>query len=537
MPFRKFRPLTLSLSLFVLFLLACDLGSLTGSKPTVVISSPPSGSQYRDGEDVAVQSTSIDSTGVVRLELLVDGNVVRTDAVPAPQISYSLIQTWKATPGTHTLSVRAYNTSNTASDPAAITIMVLPATGTATTPVVPTVVGLEPSSAAATPTLAPGACTNALQFVADVTIPDGMVLAAGQTFAKVWRVKNTGTCAWDNSYQFFHAGGEAMTTTTLVAVPVTPAGATADLVIPMTAPAAAGNHAGQWRVKSPTGAVFGPALTVNITVPGAPTPTATATTPPSGCSGAPVIASFTAVTTTLNLGQSTTLQWGLVSNANSAEIDHDIGGVGTPGNMTVAPTTTTTYTMTARCGSNVATRSLTITVNTSGVLYDFVANAPSAVWTSGAGTTTTGTLTWGDSANINGTNDQGFMRWVDYTVLEDNTTVTRALETHPKWVDNGFITGQYTVNIPIPTGTHFRAKYGFIKGASGRVAFVAGVIMGSLSTRLISDTKTATGNLVSVDVDLSAYAGQTVRFYLQAIAANPSATQDWAVWVAPRFEK
>jgi hypothetical protein len=59
------------------------------------------------------------NTKITRVELLVDGDVVRTDPSPSPQVSFTLIQTWKATPGTHTLGVRAYNTSGAASDPAA----------------------------------------------------------------------------------------------------------------------------------------------------------------------------------------------------------------------------------------------------------------------------------------------------------------------------------------------------------------------------------------------------------------------------------
>ncbi|MGE5262012.1 MAG: Ig-like domain-containing protein, partial [Acidobacteriota bacterium] len=202
---RTFYLITL-LVFIVLGLLACDLGTLSSSKPTVIISSPPSGSQYRDGEDVAVQSTSTDSTGIVRVELSVDGTVVRTDPSPSAQVSYPLIQTWKATPGTHTIAVRAFNTANIASDPAAVSISVLTASGATPLPPtiipnlpvgtqVPTATLLPPVGASPTSTspAVPGACTNFALFVADVTVPDGTAFASGQTFNKIWRLRNTGT--------------------------------------------------------------------------------------------------------------------------------------------------------------------------------------------------------------------------------------------------------------------------------------------------------------------------------------------------------
>jgi hypothetical protein len=85
--------------------------------------------------------------------------------------------------------------------------------------------------------------------------------------------------------------------------------------------------------------------------------------PPSGCSGAAVIASFTAASPTITAGGSTTLNWGAVTNADSVEIDHGIGGVPAPGSTSVSPGSTTTYTMTAHCGANTTTAQVTVTVN------------------------------------------------------------------------------------------------------------------------------------------------------------------------------
>lgn len=59
-----------------------------------------------------------------------------------------------------------------------------------------------------------------------------------------------------------------------------------------------------------------------------------------------------------------TLSWGAVTNAQSAEIDQGIGGIATPGTHTFTATSTKTYTLTARCGANTATRQVTVTVLT-----------------------------------------------------------------------------------------------------------------------------------------------------------------------------
>lgn len=90
-------------------------------------------------------------------------------------------------------------------------------------------------------------------------------------------------------------------------------------------------------------------------------PTATPTPP-----GPPVIESFTADPVTITAGESTTLSWGLVSNATGVVIDQGIGGVGTPGSAVRSPGSTTTYTMTAIGPGGTDTASVTVTVNPAG---------------------------------------------------------------------------------------------------------------------------------------------------------------------------
>jgi hypothetical protein len=117
------------LTLTTVFVLACDFStSLGGSatKPTIIIQSPASGSQFREGEEIAIQSAATDASGIANVDLIVDGVTVRTDK-PQPMQGtnlFTLTQKWQATAGTHTIGVRAYNTPGAASDIVTIAISV-----------------------------------------------------------------------------------------------------------------------------------------------------------------------------------------------------------------------------------------------------------------------------------------------------------------------------------------------------------------------------------------------------------------------------
>lgn len=341
----------------VFTLLACDLNDLIrGDKPVAIILSPPSGSSFLEGDEIAIQSSSTDQRGVARVELLIDGQSIRTDTSPNPQNQFTLIQTWQATAGTHTVAVRAYDVQNNVSNPAAIAVRVSPAFASNPSAT------FTPTPGVGNATPSPTECMNNSAFVADVTVPDGTLFAPNQSFNKIWRMKNTGTCTWGAGYQFVFISGDALTASTVLPVPNTAPGATADFLVPMNAPRDTGTHVGTWRLKSPSGAMFGTIVTVKITTPGAVSPQ----NPVAGhCSGTPNISSFTADAGLITWGGNTTLRWGPVTNADSVEIDQGIGeiGAGPAGESRgVSPTRTTTYTMTAHCGSNSAQRQITILV-------------------------------------------------------------------------------------------------------------------------------------------------------------------------------
>jgi hypothetical protein len=88
----------------------------------------------------------------------------------------------------------------------------------------------------------------------------------------------------------------------------------------------------------------------------------------TGCSGTPpsvpIINSFSALSPTIVIGESSTLSWS-VTDATSVTIDNGVGTVALSGSTTVSPIPTTTYTLTATnaAGSVTATTTVTVTVS------------------------------------------------------------------------------------------------------------------------------------------------------------------------------
>lgn len=155
----------------------------------------------------------------------------------------------------------------------------------------PTVTGTPPTvTATVTGTVQPNACDRA-QFIADVTVPDGTSFAPGIGFSKTWRLKNVGTCTWNN-YSIMFDSGEKMGGPDSALIPTTVApGQTVDITLNLTSPTTAGTYRGYWKLKNSTGVPFGigsagtKSFWVEIKVsgtginPGTPTKTTTPGTP------------------------------------------------------------------------------------------------------------------------------------------------------------------------------------------------------------------------------------------------------------------
>ena len=140
---------------------------------------------------------------------------------------------------------------------------------------VPATPTLTPSPSAPTASPTP-TCTTSAAFVADVTVPDGSVLAPNTPFVKTWRIRNAGTCDWGPGLTLTFVGGAQLGSPAVVAFPPTNAGATRDISLNLKAPTAAGTYEGKWHLRGPDGERL-TAVTVSIVVPATPTPTS----PPS----------------------------------------------------------------------------------------------------------------------------------------------------------------------------------------------------------------------------------------------------------------
>ncbi|MBM3179765.1 MAG: hypothetical protein FJZ86_05360 [Chloroflexi bacterium] len=126
-----------------------------------------------------------------------------------------------------------------------------------------------------TPPPPPTSSCNVMQFITDVTIPDGTIMTPGQTFTKTWRLKNVGTCAWTPSYAIAFSDGNAMNgpSTQALVGNVSP-GQTIDISVNLTAPASTGDYTGNWKLRDGSGVLFGK-FYVQIKVQNPPTATNT----------------------------------------------------------------------------------------------------------------------------------------------------------------------------------------------------------------------------------------------------------------------
>ena len=83
--------------------------------------------------------------------------------------------------------------------------------------------------------------------------------------------------------------------------------------------------------------------------------------PPKPEPAKPAISTFVAEPSTIERGQSTTLRWA-TSNATNITIDQGIGAVQASGTRSVFPSSSTTYTMTARGAGGQVTSTARVTV-------------------------------------------------------------------------------------------------------------------------------------------------------------------------------
>lgn len=217
-------------------------------------------------------------------EPTVDVNAINTAAVETAmgQLSAQFTQTALAAPTetsapTNTALPLATFALPTAADgsPAPTTSGALPTVSfnttpsTGTTPLAGFTQLASPAAPAATTSLG-DSCNNSA-FEADITIPDGSVLEPGRDFQKIWAIRNTGTCTWDDGYALVYIGGsnpdldpynfEFKKSSDFVA-----GGAGVNLGLNLTTPCEPGKYEGHWRMRSDNGHYFGTVVSVYVEV-------------------------------------------------------------------------------------------------------------------------------------------------------------------------------------------------------------------------------------------------------------------------------
>ncbi len=115
-------------------------------------------------------------------------------------------------------------------------------------------------------------CLNSARFLADLTVPDGTAVAAGEPIDKRWSVQNDGTCDWGPGYRLVHVAGEGLIGPEEVALFPARAGASAVWQVMLQAPSAPGEYMSQWQARAPDGALFGDLVYVVVVVEAAPAP-------------------------------------------------------------------------------------------------------------------------------------------------------------------------------------------------------------------------------------------------------------------------
>jgi hypothetical protein len=112
------------------------------------------------------------------------------------------------------------------------------------------------TSAPATETQQPD-CIDAARFESE-TVPDKSPFQPGETFTKIWRLRNVGTCTWNNGYRVVFFDGDLMggPEEASLAGNVRP-DELVEIKAQLTAPDQPGAYRGNWKLRNAAGELFG----------------------------------------------------------------------------------------------------------------------------------------------------------------------------------------------------------------------------------------------------------------------------------------
>ncbi len=92
------------------------------------------------------------------------------------------------------------------------------------------------------------------------SVGDGTVVFINRTFTQTFRLKNTGSCTWDQNYELRFVQGDLLNASAaihLVPIGTVPTWGYANVDVLMKAPAEPGTYRGYWMIKAANGQIFG----------------------------------------------------------------------------------------------------------------------------------------------------------------------------------------------------------------------------------------------------------------------------------------
>ncbi len=210
-----------------------------------------------------------------------------------------------------------------------------------TSPVTPTTIIAAAKLASQVP------CIFGMGYVADLNLDDKNmtappVMQLGQDFAKTWRLRNTGTCAWEPDFQLVYVNGNRAEATMggspLALNQRVEPGAIVDLTVSLHAPRSYGVFQGFWMLRDNTNKLFGETIWVGIQV---PDPNPPPPPPPDN-----INPNLRTDKDYVNAGECTTIRWD-VDNVNAVYFVDGGSAQGVSGHASsnVCPGATKTYTL------------------------------------------------------------------------------------------------------------------------------------------------------------------------------------------------
>ncbi len=109
-------------------------------------------------------------------------------------------------------------------------------------------------------------CLNQLEFLDDLTIPDGTEFLPGEKITKHWLISNTGSCNWNSAYSLQLISGLALGAEKVQGLYPARKSTKAILEIIFSAPDNPGRYNSWWQAYDPDGNRFGDPFYIEISV-------------------------------------------------------------------------------------------------------------------------------------------------------------------------------------------------------------------------------------------------------------------------------